>query len=82
MVFQAEDFDRALALARQLGTKRQEGESVFNKAGQAELRLVFCYVENLDVIGEFIENKEVWSRLSDIEDDLVPDSARFPTQTI
>ncbi len=71
MVFQANEFDEALNIARQLGLKHERDESIVNKRGQSELRLVFCYVDNLDIIGSYILEKEVWSKVFDIEGGLI-----------
>lgn len=82
VVFQAYNFDEALSMACEIGRLRACDESVLNSHNQAELRLVFCYVENLDTIGASIEGKEVWSKVIDYEGELVPNTNRFPTQTI
>jgi hypothetical protein len=81
IVFKAGDFADAHRTALEIGEKRAVNESIRDDTG-VRLKLTFCYVSNLDIVGPEIEGREVWSRLSDDSSDSSPDLGRSPTQTI
>ena len=82
IIYEATDFNIAFALAKEIGLNRAAHEGLLNKAGDMVLKLSFCYVDNLDLIGESIGGKEPRSRVYDDAVVLAQDINRPPTQTI
>lgn len=68
VAFKAKDFEGAHAKAIEIGMKRSKDESVRNTMGDVEIQLTFCYVQTLDVVGENIEGREIWSSLTDVRE--------------
>ena len=53
-----------------------------DSSGVSEIRMTFCHVETLDIVGRRIEMSEVWSQISTNARGLKPDPNRAPSQTI
>ena len=82
IVFQARDFTHAHKLANAAGEKTAKEKSILESSGTPEIRLTFCYVETLDIVGRRMEMSEVWSQISSDARGLKPDPDRTPSQTI